>query len=237
MFTKNNFKAAAALLCFSLLFAISAEAQNSNSKEIKNAAKTAQKATQALDKIMSVPDKSIPADLLSKAKAIGVFPDVIKGAFIIGGSGGKGLISRRLQSGWSAPALFKIGGGSVGFQIGGSSTDVIMLFMTDDSLENLLESQVELGAGASIAAGPVGRSASAATDAQLQAGILSYSRTKGVFAGISLSGSVISPDNDANMALYGVPAKTMLTGTNKVAIASIPPATRPFQQAVTRHAK
>lgn len=232
------FKSKTAILFFMLgLLTFSASAQDENSKEIKNAAKTAQKATKALDKIMSISDKSIPQDLLAKAKAIAVFPGVVKAAFIIGGGGGKGLISRRLESGWSAPAFFKIAGGSVGFQLGGSSTDVVMLFMTNDSLENLLESQFELGAGASVAAGPIGRSASASTDAQLQAAILTYSRTKGVFAGISLAGSVLSPDNDANLALYNLPAKTMLTGANKVALADIPPATRPFQQAVTHYAR
>jgi SH3 domain-containing YSC84-like protein 1 len=235
--TTRYLRLPAALCALLMLCAGIAPAQNSNSKEIKNAAKTAQKATQALDKIMSVPDSSIPQDLLNKAKAIAVFPDVIKAAFIIGGNGGKGLISRRLATGWSAPAMFKLGGGSIGFQIGGSSTDVVMLFMTDDSLKNLLEDKFEIGASASVAAGPVGRTAHASTDAQLQAAILSYSRSKGLFAGVALTGAVISPDNDANMALYSMPAKELLTGVNKVPIANIPPATMPFQQAVTRHSR
>ncbi|MEO8649312.1 MAG: lipid-binding SYLF domain-containing protein [Acidobacteriota bacterium] len=233
----KSFQKIAVIFGILLFVTVAASAQEETSKEVKNAAKTAQKATKALDKIMSISDKSIPQDLLAKAKAIAVFPGVVKAAFIIGGAGGKGLISRRLDSGWSAPAFFKIAGGSVGFQLGGSSTDVVMLFMTNDSLENLLESQFELGAGASVAAGPVGRSASASTDAQFQAAILTYSRTKGVFAGVSLAGSVLSPDNDANLALYNLPAKTMLTGTNKIALADIPPATRPFQQAVTHYAR
>lgn len=219
-----------------LIFSTAALAQKD--KEIRNAAKITQKATKTLDEIMAISDKSIPADLLQKARAVAVFPNVVKGAFIIGGQGGKGLISRRVRGeGWGPPAVFKLGGGSIGFQIGGSSTDVVMLFMTEDSLKNLLEDKFEIGAEASAAAGPVGRTAKAATDAQLQAQILSYSRSKGLFAGISLSGAVISPDNDANNALYGMPAKQMLTGVNKFPIANIPPATKPFQQALTRYSK
>ena len=226
------------LIAFSIcLIASAAAAQKNNNKEIAAAAKTAQKATKALDEIMSIRDRSIPTDLLRKAKAIGVFPNVLKGAFIIGGQGGKGLISRRVNGGWGAPALFKLGGASIGFQIGGSSTDVVMLFMTDDSLKNLLEDKFEIGGEASAAAGPVGRTAKAATDAQLKAQILSYSRSKGLFAGISLSGAVISPDDDANRALYSIPAKELLTGALKIPLANIPPATKPFQQAVTRYSK
>jgi lipid-binding SYLF domain-containing protein len=186
---------------------------------------------------MAIRDKSIPQDLLDKAKAIAVFPNVIKAAFVFGGQGGKGLISRRVRGGWGAPAVFKLGGGSIGFQIGGSSTDVIMLFMTDDSLKNLLEDKFEIGGEASVAAGPVGRTAKASTDAQLQAAILSYSRSKGLFAGISLSGVVLSPDNDANMALYSMPAKDLLTGANKVPFNRIPAATRGFQQTISRYSR
>ena len=212
-------------------------AQKQNDKEISNAAKTAQKATKALDEIMAISDKSIPTDLLRKAKAVAVFPDVIKGAFILGGQGGKGLIVQKVGNSWGAPALFKLGGGSVGFQIGGSSTDVIMLFMTDKSVKNLLEDKFEIGGEASAAAGPVGRTAKASTDAQLQAQILSYSRAKGLFAGISLSGVVISPDNDANMALYSHTAKEILTGGSLKPPVVVPPATKPFQQAVARYAR
>jgi SH3 domain-containing YSC84-like protein 1 len=224
----------AALVLFLSVFTF---AQKANDKEISNAARTAQKATKALDEIMAISDKSIPSDLLRKAKAVAVFPDVIKGAFIIGGQGGKGLIVRKVGNAWGAPTLFKLGGGSVGFQIGGSSTDVVMLFMTDKSVKNLLEDKFEIGGEASAAAGPVGRTAKASTDAQLQAQILSYSRSKGLFAGISLSGVVISPDNDANMALYAHNAKEILTGGNLKPPVVVPPATRPFQQAVARYAR
>jgi lipid-binding SYLF domain-containing protein len=222
---------------FVLLLAGFSIAQKSDPKEISNAAKTAQKATQALDEIMSIREKSIPSELLRKAKAVAVFPNVIKGAFIVGGQGGKGLIVRKVGNTWGAPAMFKLGGGSVGFQIGGSSTDVVMLFMTDDSVKNLLEDKFEIGGEASAAAGPVGRTAKASTDAQLQAQILSYSRSKGLFAGISLSGVVISPDNDANMALYAHNAKEILSGGNLTPPIVIPPATRPFQQAVARYSR
>ena len=206
-------------------------------KEISNAAKTAASATRVLDQIMAISDSQIPADLLKKAKAVAVFPNVVKAAFIFGGQGGKGLIIRRVRGGWDAPALFKIGGGSVGLQIGGSSTDVVMLFMTDNSLKNLLEDKFEIGGEASAAAGPVGRTAKASTDAQLQAQILSYSRSKGLFAGISLSGAVISADNDANRALYAMPASDLLTGAQKFTPAKIPAAVRPFHNAVGRYAK
>lgn len=227
------------LLLTVAIFALSSvsPAQNKNVKERAAAAKTAAKATEALNELMQIPAKSIPEGLLKKAKAIGVFPDVVKAAFVFGGRGGKGLISRRLKSGWSAPAFFNFGGGSVGFQIGASSTDIVMLFMTDDSLKYLLEDKFEIGGEASAAAGPVGRTTSAMTDAQLQAGILSYSRSKGLFAGVSISGAVINPDDKINQILYSFKAKEMLTGENKVAISSIPVETKPFQQAVTRHAK
>jgi lipid-binding SYLF domain-containing protein len=225
---------AAALLLFLSIFTF---AQKSDSKEISDAAKTAQKATQALDEIMAISDKAIPADMLRKAKAVAVFPNVVKAAFIVGGQGGRGLIVQKVGNSWGAPALFKLGGGSVGFQIGGSETDVIMLFMTDNSVKNLLEDKFEIGGEASAAAGPVGRTAKASTDAQLQAQILSYSRSKGLFAGLSLSGVVISPDNDANMALYSHTAKEILNGGSLKPPVVVPPATKPFQQAVARYAR
>ncbi|HYJ89720.1 MAG TPA: lipid-binding SYLF domain-containing protein [Pyrinomonadaceae bacterium] len=219
-----------------ILFALSIGIAAQNDKEVAQAAKTAQKATQALDEIMAIRDKSIPADLLRKAKAVAVFPNVIKGAFIVGGQGGKGLIVERVGNAWGPPALFKLGGGSVGFQIGGSSTDFVMLFMTDDSVRKLLEDKFQIGGEISAAAGPVGRTANASTDVQL-AQILSYSRSKGLFAGLSVSGVVISPDNDANRALYGHDAKELLSGAALTPPVVIPPATKPFQQAVARYSR
>jgi lipid-binding SYLF domain-containing protein len=217
------------------LLNISAFAQKDRGKELRDAVKTSQKATKTLNEIMQISDKSIPRDLLDRAKAGAVFPSVLKAAFIIGGHGGKGVISRRLPSGWGAPAFFKISGGSLGFQIGASSSDVVMLFMTEDSLKNLLEDKFEIGGEAAAAAGPIGRTAKATTDAQLQAAILSYSRSKGLFAGLSLTGAVISADNDANQAVYSLDAKDLLTGANKVALADIPPATKNFQEALTNY--
>lgn len=237
---KRNYIAALTALAVVLAFGVSGAYGQMSDKEkrsqIKKAGETAKKASKVLDELMRIPANSIPESLLSKAKAIAVFPGVKKVAFGIGGSGGQGLITRRLDSGWSAPTAFKLAAGSVGFQIGASSTDYVLLFMNDDGLKNLLEDRFELGAEGSVAAGPVGRTASATTDAQLQAEILSYSRSKGLFAGISLKGGVISPDNDRNMALYNMNANDLLTGVNKVAIADIPPATKVFQEACTRHA-
>jgi lipid-binding SYLF domain-containing protein len=227
----------ASIIALLLFLSALSFAQKPDQKEISNAAKTSQKATQALDEIMAVNDKAIPTDLLRKAKAVAVFPNVIKGAFIVGGQGGRGLIVQKVGNSWGAPALFKLGGGSIGLQIGGSETDVIMLFMTDNSVKNLLEDKFEIGGEASAAAGPVGRTAKASTDAQLQAQILSYSRSKGLFAGISLSGVVISPDNDANMALYSHTAKDILTGASLQPPVVVPPATKPFQQAVARYSR
>ena len=230
-------KYASATAALLLLLSIFSFGQKANDKEVSEAAKTAQKATRALDEIMAISDKSIPSDLLRKAKAVAVFPNVLKAAFIVGGQGGKGLIVQKVGNTWGAPAMFKLGGGSVGFQIGGSETDVIMLFMSDNSVKNLLEDKFEIGGEASAAAGPIGRTAKASTDAQLQAQILSYSRAKGLFAGISLSGVVISPDNDANMALYQHNAKEILSGGALKPPVVVPPATKPFQQAVDRYAR
>ena len=215
--------------------AVGQMSEKQKADQIKKAGKTANDASKVMNELMGIPASSIPESLLKDAKAIAVFPGVLKAAFGIGGAGGQGLISRRLSSGWSAPTAYKFASGSAGFQIGGSKTDLVMLFMTDESLKNLLEDQFEIGGEASAAAGPVGRTAKATTDAQLQAQILSYSRTKGLFAGISITGGVISPDNDRNMALYGFPAKQLLTGVNKVPLASIPPATKVFQETLTRH--
>lgn len=210
--------------------------QKKKAKEIKNVTELSNDAADAFSDIMKVSDKAIPERLLRDAKAIAVFPSVVKAAFIFGGKGGKGLISRRLRSGWSAPAVFKLTGGSAGFQIGASKTEVVLLFMTDDSLDNLLKSKFKIGGDASAAAGPVGRTAEASTDARLEAEILSYSRSKGLFAGVSVAGAVVRPDNDANEAVYGMEAKELLTGTNKVPLSKIPAATKSFQRAVTKHA-
>lgn len=162
-----------------------------------------QKAAQVFGEIMNTPDKGIPRDLLEKAKCIAIIPGDKKFAFVFGGNYGRGVAACRTAHGWSAPLFVAIDGGSVGYQIGGSSTDVIMLFMNDHALQSLLSDKFKLGADASVAAGPVGRNASAATDLKLNAEILSYSRAKGIFAGISLGGSVVQADKSGDEALYG----------------------------------
>ena len=161
------------------------------------------KAAQVFKEIMNAPDQGIPQDLLERAKCIAIIPGDLKFAFIFGGNYGRGLATCRTGHGWSAPTFLAIDGGSVGYQIGGSSTDIVMLFMNDRALQSLLSDKFKLGADASVAAGPVGRNASADTDLKLNAEILSYSRAKGVFAGVSLNGAVVKADQSADEAMYG----------------------------------
>ncbi|HLY18048.1 MAG TPA: lipid-binding SYLF domain-containing protein [Bryobacteraceae bacterium] len=154
--------------------------------------------------IMSTPDKGIPQDLLAKAACVVIVPGMKKGALIVGAQYGKGFtICRREHQGWGAPAAVRVEGGSFGFQIGGSSTDVIMLIMSDSGMRKLDRDKFTLGADASVAAGPVGRTAAADTDAYMSAEILSWSRAKGLFAGIALKGATLRPDMDDNKELYG----------------------------------
>ena len=160
--------------------------------------------------------------MLDKAEAIAVFPGVVKAAFIFGGKGGQGVISRRLKGGWTEPAFYNIGGGSFGLQIGASKTDYVLLIMNEDGVNNFLKDKFEIGGEAHVAAGPVGREASASTDATLQAGILSYSRSKGAFAGVALKGAAITPDNDLNEAFYGKEAKDILTESNPIKLKQMP---------------
>jgi lipid-binding SYLF domain-containing protein len=184
-----------------------------DAKEQAEARKQAEKAAKVFRQIMSVPDKAIPQELLQNAEAVAVFPDVIKaGVLLVGGRGGRGVISRRIRGGWSAPAFFKIGGGSFGPQIGASSTDFVLLFMNEAGVKGLLDDKLELGGEVSVAAGPFGRATGASTNATLDAGILTYSRSKGVFVGAELKGVVIDPDNKRNEAVYGLSARDLLTG-------------------------
>ncbi|QOY89677.1 lipid-binding SYLF domain-containing protein [Paludibaculum fermentans] len=174
-----------------------------------------------LSEIMGTPDKGIPQDLMEKAHCVVVVPGLKKGAFIVGGKYGKGFLSCRLvgRVGWSAPAAIRVEGGSVGFQIGGSETDVVMLVMNESGAKKLLDSQFTLGGEGSVAAGPVGRTATADTDAFMRAEILSWSRARGVFAGISLQGATLRQDMEENQTLYG----KRLT-TEEVVHKSTPPA-------------
>lgn len=166
--------------------------------------KRAENAVRVLKEIMMAPDKSIPKDLLENAHAIAVIPDVIKAGLVVGGRHGDGLISVKTRDGtWSNPSFVGLTGGSIGFQAGVSSTDVILVFRTQRGVDSIVHGKFTLGADASAAAGPVGRTAQASTDAQLKAEIYSYSRARGLFAGAALDGSVIAIDNDANAAVYG----------------------------------
>src|SRR5208283_60212 len=162
-----------------------------------------QKAAQVFKEIMNTPDQGIPSGLLESAKCIAIIPGDKKFAFVFGGSYGRGLATCRTEHGWSAPMFLAREGGSVGYQIGGSSTDLVMLFMNDHALQSLLSDKFKLGADASVAAGPVGRNAAAGTDLKLNAEILSYSRSKGVFIGVSLNGAVVQADKSGDRAMYG----------------------------------
>jgi lipid-binding SYLF domain-containing protein len=166
--------------------------------------KLAENAVRVLKEVMEAPDKAIPQDLLENAHAIAVVPDVIKAGLVIGGRHGNGLIAVKTRDGiWSNPAFVSMTGGSIGFQAGVSSTDVILVFRTQRGVDSIVHGKFTLGADASAAAGPVGRSAQASTDAQLKAEIYSYSRARGLFAGAALDGTALKIDNDANQAVYG----------------------------------
>ena len=158
-----------------------------------------------VSEIMGTPDNGIPQDLVDKAQCAVIIPNLKKGAFVVGGEYGKGFAICRNSSGsgWGAPAAVKMEGGSVGFQIGGSSTDVVMLVMNRNGMDKLTADKFTLGADAAVAAGPVGRTANASTDVKMSAEILAWSRSKGLFAGISLKGATLRPDNDENQHLYG----------------------------------
>lgn len=167
------------------------------------------KASMVMNEIMQTPDKGIPNDLLDKAVCVGIVPSEIKAAFGVGGTYGKGvLVCREHGNGhWGAPSLFTLGGGSFGFQIGAKATDVVFLVMNQKGAQKLLQDKVKLGADASVAAGPVGRTAAGETDLKLNAQILSYSRSRGAFAGVALNGAVLKQDRDDNTALYGRPVE------------------------------
>ena len=182
-------------------------------KRTADAARHSNEAAEVLRKIMSVPDKEIPRDLLESAEAVAVCPGVLKAAFIVGGRKGDCVISRRtLKRQWSTPVFYNLAGGSVGAQIGGSKTDYVLLFMNEDALKGLKGDKFEIGGEAEATAGPVGRTAGASTNARLSAGILSYSRSKGAFLGVSLKGVAITPDNDLNEAFYGRKASELVKG-------------------------
>lgn len=198
-----------------LFLAVSLSAANKEQKRLASAGVV-------MGEIMNVPDH-IPQDLLDKAECVIVIPSVRKAAFGIGGSYGRGAMVCRtgdnFRGAWGAPAMYALEGVSVGFQIGGEATDLVLLVMNRKGADSILDSKIKLGADASAAAGPVGRNAQAATDGKLQAGILSYSRSRGLFAGVSLAGSTIRPDDDASERVYGrkIKARDIVMGS-KIAV-------------------
>jgi SH3 domain-containing YSC84-like protein 1 len=189
-------------------------------------------AATVLQEIHALPDKDVPRELWEKAECVIVVPGLKKAAFVIGGEYGKGLMSCRHDGEWGAPVFMEVGKGSWGLQIGAQSIDLVLLVMNKSGVEKMLRNKVTLGAEASIAGGPVGRDARAATDAQMKAEILSYSRTQGLFAGVNLSGGVVKPDIDDNTDLYGpnVAARDVVLGTT----VKVPAVTEPFMKALRR---
>jgi lipid-binding SYLF domain-containing protein len=184
-------------------------------RDTDSEAKRAREAASVLTEIMNIPEDGIPEDLMKRAQAVAVIPHVVKGAFGFGGQYGKGLVSQRLSNGkWSAPSYIHIGGGSFGLQIGAQASDLVLVFTNSDGVDPLLRGKVTLGADASVSAGPVGRRAAVATDVLLRSGIFSYSRSKGLFAGVSLDGSSVTIDDSANHDVYGknVTGENVLSG-------------------------
>lgn len=192
-------KCATLYLMLTLALSLSARASSNRDDDIHRIEDSAQ----IFEEIMGAPDKAIPQDLLDSAKCIAIIPAEKKLAFVVGANYGKGLVTCRAPQSWSAPVFLAVSGGSFGFQIGGSSTDLILVFRGRRGLEKLLSDKFKIGGDVSAAAGPVGRSASAGTDIELHAEILTYSRSRGAFAGISLSGAVVQSDDSGTEALYG----------------------------------
>ncbi|HYO91788.1 MAG TPA: lipid-binding SYLF domain-containing protein [Pyrinomonadaceae bacterium] len=211
-----------------------APAQKQN-KKMAEAQKRSNNAVRVFNEIMSTADRAIPKGILDKAEAVAIFPGVVKAAFIFGGRGGQGIISRRVRGGWSEPVFFNLGGGSFGAQIGATKTDYIFLIMNDDGLRGLMEDKFEMGGEAGIAAGPYGREAAASTNATLDAGILSYSRSKGAFIGAAIKGAVIDPDNDLNRAVYGKKASELFARTAMMPLSRMPAAVRIVPQTLARY--
>jgi SH3 domain-containing YSC84-like protein 1 len=203
------------MICASLVLGLALPALAGSTRE--SDISRIQNATDIFQDIVDTPDSSIPLDIIQSAQCIAIIPGELHFAFFFGGQYGKGLVTCRLGRGWSAPAFVMIGGGSFGLQFGGSSTDLILIFRNRDGLKKLLSDKFKIGGEATAAAGPVGRELGASTDLELHAEILTYSRSRGVFAGISLDGSVFEPDRDANRAMYGEGATRQEILSGKVA--------------------
>jgi SH3 domain-containing YSC84-like protein 1 len=193
-----------------------------------------QAAADVLNEIQGTPDQGIPAEVLGSAECVAVVPSMLKGGFVVGARYGRGLASCRTPKGWSAPAFFTVTGGSFGLQIGGQAVDLVMLIMNKDGMHKLLSSQFKLGADASVAAGPVGRHAAADTDWKMRAQVLSYSRARGLFAGLELNGAVIKQDKDSTREFYGhmVTSNAALEGEIEA-----PSSAYPFLQTLAKWAK
>lgn len=218
-----------------MLLAFSANLASAQKKtRLQDATRHASAAAKVFTQIMNVREKAIPKELLDKAEAIAVFPGVVKAAFIFGGKGGQGVISRRTRNGWSAPAFFNVSGGSFGAQIGASKTDYVLLVMNEAGVNGLLQDKFEIGGEVGVAAGPIGREAAASTNATLDAGILSYSRSKGAFIGAALKGAAITPDNDLNEAVYGRKATDVLSGRS-LTLREMPAGVRIFPRTLARY--
>jgi lipid-binding SYLF domain-containing protein len=224
-FKGEAMKTAIALLMNTLLVVLTIYPSSAFAADQEQDDKRLENTSTVLKEILDVPD-DIPQDLLDKADCVLVFPSVLKAAFIVGGSYGRGAMSCRkgqtFRGRWGAPTMMALEGGSLGFQIGGEATDFVLLVMNERGASGILASKVKLGADASVAAGPVGRTASAETDATLRADILSYSRARGAFAGIALEGSTVRPDNGANKKIYGkqISAREIVVG-NRVRVPAV----------------
>ena len=192
-------KSAIFCLIFTLALSLPARADSSREDDVRRI----QESAEVFQEIMNTPDKAIPRDLLGSAKCIAIIPAEKKFAFFVGGDYGKGVVTCQTEKGWSAPLFLSVGGGSFGLQFGGSSTDLILVFFGQKGLHKLLSDKFQIGADAAAAAGPVGRHAAAGTDIAFHAQILTYSRSRGIFAGVSLNGAVIQPDETGNAAMYG----------------------------------
>ncbi|MGD0508858.1 MAG: lipid-binding SYLF domain-containing protein [Terriglobales bacterium] len=190
---------------------------------LQDATERLNNATSVMHEIMGMPDKGIPEEVLQHAKCVGVIPHMVKGGFVFGAEGGKGVATCRTANGWSAPAFITISGGSWGLQIGVEAVDVVMIFQNDNAMQRLLESNFQVGGDASAAAGPVGRHATAGTDWKLDTEILTYSRAKGAFAGLTLTGASLRQDTDSRHAMYGdVTTRALLLGEVPVPDAALP---------------
>jgi lipid-binding SYLF domain-containing protein len=219
----------AALIAFSLLVRADDSPYSAEASRVRES-------VLVLDEVMSAPDAGIPSSIIKKAEGIAVFPSLLKGGFFFGGMRGRGILSARTADGWSPPAFMTLTGGSFGLQIGGQAADIVLVIMNRRGLEQFVRNQFKFGADASAAAGPVGRDAQATTDLQMRAQILSYSRARGLFAGVTINGSTVRADRDANERFYG----KSLDGADLVlegAIVELPTPVPEWIQALGKHAE